>query len=110
VIGALLGKDLLSVGLTSCNVDAALFNLWLGADRLPKLPPKSVVVMGNATFRKRADTKDLVNQAGHRLEYLPPTCSRPRSNRAKMSSSKGAQMQNRTNRRSDIANQNWNQI
>ena len=29
VIGALLARTLLTVGLTTCNVDADIFNLWL---------------------------------------------------------------------------------
>jgi len=53
VIWALLGKVLSSIGLTRANVDADIFNLWLEQDLIPKLPPKSVVVMDNATFHKR---------------------------------------------------------
>lgn len=72
VIGALLAGVLLSVGLTTSNVDADMFNLWLKQDLIPKLPPASVIVMDNATFHKRGDTKAMITRAGHTLEYLPP--------------------------------------
>ena len=71
-IGALLAGALLSVGLTTENVDADIFNLWLKDDLLPKLPPGSVLVLDNATFHKRQDTKTMISDAGHILEYLPP--------------------------------------
>lgn len=72
VIGALLAGVLLTSGLTQANVDADMFNLWLSHDLIPKLPAGSVLVMDNATFHKRADTKTMIRTAGHILEYLPP--------------------------------------
>ncbi len=71
VIGALLAGVLLSVGLTETNVDADIFNLWLRHDLIPKLPPESVLVLDNATFHKRADTRAMIDAEGHVLEYLP---------------------------------------
>ena len=71
-IGALLAGALISVGLTTANVDADLFNLWLQHDLILKLPPNAVLVMDNATFHKRADTQRIIEAAGHLLEYLPP--------------------------------------
>ena len=72
VIGALLAGALLSAGLTASNVDADIFNLWLGRDLLPKLPPAAVLVLDNASFHKRSDTEKLIAGTGHTLEYLPP--------------------------------------
>lgn len=72
VIGALIGRLLLSVGLFNTNVDADVFTGRAVQDLLPKLPPASVVVMDNATFHKRQDTQNAFIQAGHTLEYLPP--------------------------------------
>ena len=71
-IGALLAGTLLTVGLTTTNVDADMFNLWLQYDLIPKLPPGSVLVMDNAAFHKRQDTQAVIKAAGHTLEYLPP--------------------------------------
>ena len=72
VIGALIGKDLLTVGLFDTNVDADVLTGWARQDRLPTLPPSSILVMDNATFHKRRDTQAAMGHAGHTLEYLPP--------------------------------------
>lgn len=71
-LGALLKGVLLTVGLTTSNVDADMFNLWLEGDLLPKLPPGAVIVLDNASFHKRSDTKEMIENAGHRIEFLPP--------------------------------------
>lgn len=71
VIGALIDKCLLTVGLFKNNIDADTFFGLTIHDLLPKLPPASVVVMDNATFHKRLDIQNAITQAGHTLEYLP---------------------------------------
>ena len=71
VIGALIGKVLLTVGLFAANVDADTFHGWAVQDLLPKLPFSSVVVMDNAAFHKRQDIRDTILKAGHILEFLP---------------------------------------
>ncbi len=48
-----------------------IFNLWLTQDFIPKLPSAAVLVLDNATFHKRADTRAAIEAAGHILEYLP---------------------------------------
>ena len=72
VIGALMAAALISAGLSTSNVDADMFNLWLRQDLIPKLPYAWVIVMDNATFHKRSDTNTMIASAGHTLEYLPP--------------------------------------
>lgn len=71
-LGALLRGVLLTVSLTTSNVDTDIFNLWLEGDLLPKLPPGSVVVLDNASFHRHPDTAITTQAAGHVLEYLPP--------------------------------------
>jgi len=70
-IGALIGKELLTVGLFDVNVDADVFTGWARQDLLPKLPPASVIGMDNATFHKRPDTQAAIVNEGHTLEFLP---------------------------------------
>ena len=70
-MGALIGKLLVTVGLFEVNINADVFHGWAMQDLLPKLPLHSVVVMDNATFHKRQDTRDAIQNAGHTLEYLP---------------------------------------
>ena len=72
VIGALLAGVLLTLALTEANVDAEVFNAWLQHDLMPKLPAGAVLMMDNATFHRRQNTKTMILQAGHILEYLPP--------------------------------------
>lgn len=72
VIGALIEKLLLTVGLFNANINADIFYAWVVQDLLPKLPPHCIVVMDNATFHKRLDIQNAIANAGHTLEYLPP--------------------------------------
>jgi len=71
VIGALLNKTILTVGIFSCSITADVFQAWLTQDLIPKLPPGSVVVMDNAPFHKMPHTAKLLQQAGHTLLPLP---------------------------------------
>lgn len=72
VIGALIGKTLLSISLFQCNINAEVFTNWVKEDLLHNLPVNSVIVMDNASFHKRKDMQDIIRKAGHTLEYLPP--------------------------------------
>lgn len=70
-IGALLDKTLLTVGLFECNIDTEAFTAWIKQELLPVLPPKSVIVMDNASFHKGKVMKEYIEISGHSLEYLP---------------------------------------
>jgi transposase len=72
VIGALLGKLLLTVTLFNCSINADCFYAWTVQDLLPKIQEKSVIVMDNATFHKRKDIIQAIQEQGHILEWLPP--------------------------------------
>ena len=39
---------------------------------MPELPKKSVVIMDNASFYKSLETKEILSEHGHELEFLPP--------------------------------------
>lgn len=71
-IGGLLGGALISIWLCNCNIDSDVFHAWVNHDLIPNTPERSVIVMDNATFHKRADTQAAIKKAGHTLEYLPP--------------------------------------
>lgn len=71
-IGAILNKDLFSVSLWECSIDSDVFHAWVEADLITKLPKNSVVILDNASFHKRQDTKQLFRDNGHILLYLPP--------------------------------------
>ena len=71
VIGALIGKLLLTACFFKTNINADIFYQWTVQDLLPKLPPRSVIIMDNATFHNRADIRNAITQAGHTLDFLP---------------------------------------
>ena len=53
-----------------CN--AAVFNQWLETELVKELTSNDVVVMDNAAFHKKPDTKRIIKTAGAILLYLPP--------------------------------------
>lgn len=71
-IGALLGKFLVTVSLFVGSINADCFYAWTTQDLLPKLNEKSVIVMDNATFHKRKDIVQAIENKGHIIEWLPP--------------------------------------
>ena len=72
VIGALLGKALLTVCLFQTTINTDIFNAWVIQDLIPQLPANSVVVMDNATFHKGEEMIKALNNRGHTPLYLPP--------------------------------------
>ena len=72
VIGALLGTILLTISLFSTSINTQTFTGWITQDLLPKLPPKSVIILDNASFHKGIAMQQAIQQAGHTLLYLPP--------------------------------------
>ena len=71
-IGAIIGFTLLVVGLFEGNINSDVFYAWLMQELLPALPDQAVIVMDNASFHKRDDMVEAIEQRGHQLEYLPP--------------------------------------
>jgi hypothetical protein len=71
-LGAIIHNALLTLSMVNCNINADIFHTWVTQDLLPKCPEKTVIVMDNATFHKRADTQKAIREAGHILLYLPP--------------------------------------
>ena len=72
VIGALHKGKLLTTSLFDCNIDSQIFEAWVEQDLLPKLPPKSVLVIDNASFHKKENIEKILDREGHKLLFLPP--------------------------------------
>jgi len=72
VIAGLCGKSLIGCGIVEGNVDASVFNTWVDKVLIPDLPENSVVVMDNAAFHKSEKTRELIENHGHKIEFLPP--------------------------------------
>ena len=71
-IGAILGFVFLTVTLFEGSINSDVFYAWLMHELIPVLPMNAVVVMDNASFHKRADMLEAIEQSGCQLEYLPP--------------------------------------
>lgn len=71
-IGAIYNNQLFAVGLYDCSVNSDVFHSWVNQLLLPNLPKNSVIVMDNATFHKRQDIQDLIQEAEHTILWLPP--------------------------------------
>ena len=55
------------------NTDTMSFNYWIEEHLLPEMQGKNkVIIMDNASFHKSQRTKELIENAGHQLLYLPP--------------------------------------
>ena len=72
LISAKHGNSLLAPILFEGNTNATLFNYWLEHHLFKELTQDSTIIMDNATFHKTAATRQLIEQAGHSLLFLPP--------------------------------------
>ena len=71
-VGALVGASLLTVALFDATINADTVHAWLARELLPRIGKPSVIVMDNASFHKRPDIREIIEAAGHVLEFLPP--------------------------------------
>lgn len=54
------------------HTNAAVFEAWFSDVLLPKTPPKSVIVMDNATFHRKKRLHIIANNFGRSVLFLPP--------------------------------------
>jgi len=52
--------------------DTELVLFWVKELLLQALPPNSILIWDNATFHKSARLREMVEQAGHTMLFLPP--------------------------------------
>ena len=71
-IGAIEGFKMINVCLFEANINADVFYSWVNQQLLPSLPQRTVIVMDNATFHKRADSREVIMSQGHDILFLPP--------------------------------------
>ena len=72
LIGAYRDNKLIAPMLFEGTCNAALFHDWLEQMLLPELVCGSVIVLDNAAFHTARRTRQLVEQAGCELLFLPP--------------------------------------
>ena len=62
----------ITVSIFEGSVNSDVFYSWLTQDLLPKVSENSVIVMDNASFHKRSDMIEAIQDKGIILEFLPP--------------------------------------
>lgn len=72
LISAKRGKNLLAPILFEGSTNSTFFNYWLKSHLFNELPENSTIIMDNAAFHKTPMTRQLIEDAGHTLMYLPP--------------------------------------
>ncbi|PIE99738.1 MAG: transposase [Maribacter sp.] len=71
-IGAITDSKLFNVCLFDRYMNADVFHAWVVQELLPDTPKNPVVVLDNATFHKRDDTLQAMEEAGHTVAFLSP--------------------------------------
>jgi transposase len=72
VIGAIVGAAFITLSVFTCYVNSDVFYAWLTQDLLPKVSKGSVIVMDNASFHKRSDMIEAIDEGGLICDFLPP--------------------------------------
>ena len=71
LIAAKIGRELVAPLLFEGSANADLVNTWLTACLFDKLPKDSLVIMDNASFHKKRETRELFENSPHELLFLP---------------------------------------
>lgn len=72
LLAARSSEKMMATWLFEGTCNAAVFNQWLETELMKELTSNDVVVMDNAAFHKKQDTKRIIETAGAILLYLPP--------------------------------------
>ena len=66
------GKRLFAPLLFEESLNSSVFNHYLKEQLLKELQPGSLIIMDNATFHKTQKTREILEESGHELIFLPP--------------------------------------
>jgi len=72
LIAARRGKKLLAPVLFTGCTNGQWFNQWLTEHLFKELPTDATLIMDNAAFHKKPETKAIIEQSPFDLLYLPP--------------------------------------
>lgn len=72
LIGALAQGKLIAPMVFNGTTNTDVFNQWLERQLLPAIGKGMTIIMDNAVFHKSDKTKQLIQQAGCSLLFLPP--------------------------------------
>ena len=71
IIAGLLGKKLIAPFIFEGYTDADVFNSWLEHGLLAETPPGYTIIMDRASFHRKPKTRQLIEEAGCSVIYLP---------------------------------------
>jgi len=71
MIGGLLNKKFISPFTFQGGCNSRVLNVWLKDIFLPELPKGTTIVMDNAAFHKAEETRQIIENAGCYLLFLP---------------------------------------
>ena len=71
-IAGKVGKKIISPMCFKGTCNTELFNAWVENVLVPELSHGQIVIMDNATFHKSQKTRELIENAGCSLLFLPP--------------------------------------
>lgn len=71
MIGGWMNQRFIAPFTFQGGCDSEVFNIWLEHILLPNIPKGSTIVMDNAAFHKSTRTRELIEEAGCYLLFLP---------------------------------------
>ena len=73
VIAGLSEGGIVAPMIYECSTDSEIFNFWLEHSLLPEIPKNSLIVLDNASFRKKPTPKGPVLVNPYKgIKYLAP--------------------------------------
>ena len=72
IVAAKHGDEILARCEYTCNMNSALFELWFVEVLLAEITAGSVIIMDNASWRRKKVLRRLAEAAGCRVIFLPP--------------------------------------
>jgi len=72
IVSAICANKFIAPMIFTGNMNADLFYGWVEKVLIPEIKPNQIVIMDNATYHHNSDVKDLFEDAGIRILYLPP--------------------------------------
>lgn len=72
IIAGLYRKEMIAPFTYEGNMDTLLFNDYLAKILLPTLEKGNIIIMDNASYHKSKETREIIEEKGCQLIYLPP--------------------------------------
>ncbi|MCB1820325.1 MAG: transposase [Candidatus Competibacteraceae bacterium] len=72
LLGGLLNNEMIAPLAYQSYTDTEILNTWLEKFLIPALPKNCMIVMDNARFHKSEETREIIEDHGHQLLFLPP--------------------------------------